>query len=463
MAVKLLCICNPILDVTATVTEECLKAYDLQPNNAILADPSKHGNMVAELCAQYSVSYSAGGAGLNTARAAAHQLAALSDTCPSIGYLSNDCSSVHLDSNALSHAVAFIGCIGDDEHGRMIEQIVSADGVKTAFQVDNNHHTGTCSVLLTGKNRSLVADLAAANCLRLDHLEQPHVMQLIDEAVCYYSSGYVLTVCPEAMLLMAHSARNSQKQVSMNDSLSKESQFNSHCARTEASSNETSSDHPYAWQAFTGRQKLFAMNLSAPFLCHFFRTQMLSVLPLADIIFCNEDELVEFCKANQLLDGDAETNRNAMIPELMHKMQSMLACTRNEQLQADSSELAYSACDSSDSSIQSTSSDACDSMLVVTRSHQPTLLLDWTGKMSEHAVELIEDADAIVDTNGAGDVFAGAFLANLLVKKITNRRGINGSMGCCAQDDAAVVDWDDCVQAGHAMARKIIQTSGIVF
>jgi adenosine kinase len=42
--------------------------------------------------------------------------------------------------------------------------------------------------------------------------------------------------------------------------------------------------------------KLFSMNLSAPFLCQFFREPMTRVLPYVDILFGNDQEAEAFAK-----------------------------------------------------------------------------------------------------------------------------------------------------------------------
>lgn len=49
---------------------------------------------------------------------------------------------------------------------------------------------GTCAVLVTdnGKNRSLVADLSAANCFTQDHIKKPENQALIKDAEIFYIS-----------------------------------------------------------------------------------------------------------------------------------------------------------------------------------------------------------------------------------------------------------------------------------
>lgn len=65
----LIAVCNPLLDITATVDKEFLAKWGLKENDAILAE-EKHSRLFGEIKEKYNVVYSAGGAGQNTARAA---------------------------------------------------------------------------------------------------------------------------------------------------------------------------------------------------------------------------------------------------------------------------------------------------------------------------------------------------------------------------------------------------------
>ena len=50
--------------------------------------------------------------------------------------------------------------------------------------------------------------------------------------------------------------------------------------------------------------KLFCMNISAPFLCQFFKEPMLKALEYVDIIFGNETETLSFAENNGLKTED---------------------------------------------------------------------------------------------------------------------------------------------------------------
>ena len=52
-------------------------------------------------------------------------------------------------------ATSFVGCIGKDKYGEILEQKSIEAGVNVAYQYTDKEPTGTCAVLVTdsGKNR----------------------------------------------------------------------------------------------------------------------------------------------------------------------------------------------------------------------------------------------------------------------------------------------------------------------
>jgi len=228
---------NPLLDISAEVTDEFLKKYDLKANDAILAE-EKHREMYEDIVANFPVEYVPGGATQNTIRVAQWLI-------------------------GIPNATTFMGCIGkDDKFGKILEERAQAAGVNVKYQYTDKEPTGTCAVLITdgGKNRSLCAYLAAANCFTKDHLDKPENKELIEKAAFYYISSFPLTVCPEAMLAIAqHASENN---------------------------------------------KTFMMNLSAPFLCTAFKEPMMQLMPYVDILFGNESEALTFAKEHKFKTED---------------------------------------------------------------------------------------------------------------------------------------------------------------
>ena len=237
---------NPLLDISAEDNSgELLKKYDLQRNNAILAE-EKHMPLYQELVDNYPVIYIAGGATQNTIRVAQWML-------------------------QRQLATSYIGCIGDDEFGKKLETQARADGVRVSYLVDQKEPTGTCAVVITENVRSLVANLGAANCYKVEHLREEKNWALVEQAKICYIAGFFITVSLDSILAVAK-----------------------HCAET---------------------NKYFIMNLSAPFICKVFKEQLLQVVPYIDILIGNEAEGAAF--------GEAMNYETKDLKEIMKKAKNL--------------------------------------------------------------------------------------------------------------------------------------------
>ncbi|KAG8544929.1 hypothetical protein GDO81_021616, partial [Engystomops pustulosus] len=147
----------------------------------------------------------------------------------------------------------FFGCIGKDKFGEILKKKTEEAHVDAHYYEQSEQPTGTCAACITGDNRSLVANLAAANCYdKTKHLDLKENWQLVEKAKVYYIAGFFLTVSPESILKVA----------------------------TQASENN----------------KIFCLNLSAPFISQFFKEPLMKVLPYVDILFGNETEAAAFAK-----------------------------------------------------------------------------------------------------------------------------------------------------------------------
>lgn len=255
-------------------------------------------------------------------------------------------------------ATSYFGCITDDKFGKILREKAEDDGVNAQFQyTKKGDPTGTCAVVLTGDKRSLCANLAAANCFTEDHLDVPSNWNLVEKAQYYYIAGFPLTVCPSAILRIAKHANEN---------------------------------------------KTFCMNLSAPFICQFFKDALLSVLPYVDILFGNETEAEAFSKANELGTDDKK--------EIALKIAAWKKENKNKSR-----------------------------IVIITQGDQPSVVAK-DEKVTEYPVIQIKSAD-IVDTNGAGDAFVGGYLSQLVQGK----------------------DLDECMKCGNYAANLIIQRSGCTF
>jgi len=220
---------NPLLDMVTHVEKDFLVKYDLKMNNAILAD-AKHAPMYEEIAQHESVEYVAGGATQNAIRVCQWMLQS-------------------------PGATSFIGAVGKDcQFADKLREVATSDGVATFYFEAAGHSTGTCAVVVHQKERSLVANLAAANAFDSAHLDTPEVREAIDRAQIVYSAGFFLTL-PEGPKSALEVAKHA-------------------C------------DHG----------KIYCLNLAAPFICQFFSEPLLSIIPYADYIFGNESEATEFAK-----------------------------------------------------------------------------------------------------------------------------------------------------------------------
>jgi len=156
----------------------------------------------------------------------------------------------------------YMGCIGKDIYGEKLAHAASNDGVTCHFMINPKLSTGTCAVCIVDKERSLVANLGAANTFNSSHLEDKISQEMLKSANIIYSAGFFVTASPETMLECAK-----------------------HCLK---------SNKPYA------------LNLSAEFIVTVFKDKINSLIPLATHIFSNEDEIKSYAKANEINYKDME-------------------------------------------------------------------------------------------------------------------------------------------------------------
>ncbi|XP_066348573.1 adenosine kinase 2-like isoform X2 [Miscanthus floridulus] len=70
-------------------------------------------------------------------------------------------------------ATSYIGCIGKDKFGEEMKKNAQAAGINAHYYEDENAPTGTCAVCVVGGERSLIANLSAANCYKSELLKKP--------------------------------------------------------------------------------------------------------------------------------------------------------------------------------------------------------------------------------------------------------------------------------------------------
>ncbi|XP_036784500.1 adenosine kinase isoform X4 [Manis pentadactyla] len=153
---------NPLLDITAVVDKDFLDKYSLKPNDQILAE-DKHKELFDELVKKFKVEYHAGGSTQNSIKVAQWMI-------------------------QQPHKIAtFFGSIGIDKFGEILKKKAAEAHVDAYYYEQTEQPTGTCAVCITGDNRSLVANLAAANCYKKEkHLDMEKNWMLVEKARVYY-------------------------------------------------------------------------------------------------------------------------------------------------------------------------------------------------------------------------------------------------------------------------------------
>jgi adenosine kinase len=171
-----------------------------------------------------------------------------------------------------------MGAVGNDDYGNLMREKCKEVGLNPIYQVKEDKSTGTCAVLITGKERSLVAHLGAANFFTPDHLDNDHHWSFVEKAQFIYVSGFFFTVSPDTIMRLAKFANENNR--------------------------------------------IFAINLSAGFLSQFYGDKLMAALPYVDILCGNEDEAEAFSEhvlKNKTKDIHEIAKAIANLPKLNNK------------------------------------------------------------------------------------------------------------------------------------------------
>ncbi|WFC99611.1 adenosine kinase [Malassezia yamatoensis] len=305
---KLVAMGNPLLDMQVRDGEAVLEKYNLKPNDAVLANEQQL-SIYQHLVENYEVTYVAGGAAQNTARAVQYVLP--------------------------ENSTAYIGAVGKDDLAQQLRSANDREGLQSLYQIVDGTPTGSCAVVITGHDRSLCTNLGAAEKFSASHLETPDVKAAIDAAQYFYLGGFFLTHGVESALKLAKHAK----------------------------------DH----------DKFFSFNLSAPFIPQFFKSQVEQVLPYAQLVIGNEAEAEAYAEAANL-----NTKDLAEIAQAIANAPSEISKPR---------------------------------IVLITHGSQATIrAVQNASQTFTHATPKIASED-IVDSNGAGDAFAGGVIAGLISGK----------------------------------------------
>ena len=219
---------NPLLDISCELKDNTiLEKYGIQSAMASLATPEQLP-LYDELWNMEGRQAIPGGSALNSARS----------------------NNWILNNLGHQNCVTYFGSIGTDEKGSVLEKDLTDNGINGNFHKDAETPTGTCAVVVVDKERSLVANLAAACKYDITHLRNN--MDQLKNAKLIYSTSFFITSSPESLMEVGKYASDNNVP--------------------------------------------FAFNLSAVFLLQFELANVLAALEHADYIFANEDEAAEFAK-----------------------------------------------------------------------------------------------------------------------------------------------------------------------
>ncbi|BGP30998.1 adenosine kinase [Rhodotorula toruloides] len=253
------------------------------------------------------------------------------------------------------NSTAYLGCVGSDSLADQLRAANDREGLQSAYQVVEDKPTGACAVVITGHNRSLCTTLGAAESFSPSHLSKPEIASLIDRAQNFYLGGFFLTHGLESALILAKHAAE--------------------------------------------KNKPFAMNLSAPFIPQFFKSQVDEMLPYVDVLIGNESEAQAYADSHEWNTKDLSeiATKLASLPKKNSSLPRLVVITQG-----------------SDSTIVASSSPS-DSGL--------------SSSPKTYPVDKLPSS-AIVDTNGAGDAFAGGFLgARALGKSVDESVEVGHKLG----------------------------------
>ncbi|ODV72645.1 adenosine kinase [Cyberlindnera jadinii NRRL Y-1542] len=229
MSFPLVALGNPLLDLQVDTDAAYLEKYGLKANDAILVE-EKHMPIFKEVVENPNKHIVAGGAAQNAARGAQYLLP--------------------------ENSVVYFGSVGKDKYSELLLEANAKAGVKTLYQFQDKYETGKCAALITGHNRSLATDLAAANHFTPDHLQKPENWEYVEKAKFFYIGGFHLTVSPDAIYLLGQHAADTNKD--------------------------------------------FSLNLSAPFIPEFFKDVLDKSISFANYVIGNETEAAAYAKSHGL-------------------------------------------------------------------------------------------------------------------------------------------------------------------
>jgi len=252
---------HPMVDITCHVDDSFIKKYNVPVGGACLA-AEEQMPLYEEMSKMPGVEYTLGGTALNTVRVA------------------------HWVLGLQKGATGYIGAVGNDKHGRFVEDTTKEEGIVACY-MRSELPTAQCASIIKDKERALVTTLDAANVYRLEHLEEN--IDLVRKAQIIYSTAFFFNCYGGKSIFKA------AKETCHTDAL-------------------------------------FCFNLAAPYLQELHKEKFSKMLAYTDVIFGNEDEAKAYAMCVGLPDDSCKgvAKHLAELPRIK-KRQRLAVITRGSQ------------------------------------------------------------------------------------------------------------------------------------
>jgi len=317
---------NPLLDIIINDEDgELVDKFNLEKDVAQEINTLETG-LYEKVIEKNSVKYSGGGCALNTLR-------------------------VFQWLSGIKNESVFLGGLGTDESGDILETLVNKDGVLTSFAKHQDLPTGHCIALVNGAERTLCANLGAATKYEADDLWNSTNIPLLQNIKVIYVEGYFL----------AHSFQTAMELAT-----------------------------------FAQRNQItFVFNLCGEYVCEdiTYVENVLKILPFVDIIFGNRSEFDVFINTVEA--------KLASSSSVIKNLRAMITGEGVENLDVKIENICESPVRSKPKSL----------IVVVTEGCQPVQCYSIGERLKTISVPVPElDTELIKDTIGAGDSFISGFI-----------------------------------------------------
>jgi adenosine kinase len=167
---SIIAIGNPIVDISAEVDKESIQKYRLKWGETVFADESNIG-FFDELESKPQVTYIPGGSIQNTLR------------------VTSWCLNME-EKNKGKYSITMLGATGKDQYKDKIMNALKVSGVKPLLQSIPNLSTSRCGVGIYKKERTLVPEIRASNCLTEEFVTE-HQNEILENDA-FIIEGYFL-------------------------------------------------------------------------------------------------------------------------------------------------------------------------------------------------------------------------------------------------------------------------------